>query len=70
VNEWGFSGIGVVESGQPYTTMCYDFSGSVGSIYYSANDFITNPIVPLAPGFTPQSATQPGIPARRRPYHR
>lgn len=52
-------------SGQPYNV--YDFSGSVGSIYYSANDFITNPIVPLAAGFTPQSATQPGNPGATPP---
>jgi len=60
VNGWGISGLLVFESGQPYNV--YDFSGSVGSLYYSANDFITNPIVPLAPGFTPQSAQQHGTP--------
>jgi hypothetical protein len=60
VNGWGISGLMVFESGQPYNV--YDFSGSVGSLYYSANDFITNPIVPLAPGFTPQTAVQHGTP--------
>jgi hypothetical protein len=55
-NGWGISGLMVFESGQPYNV--YDFSGSVGSLYYSANDFITNPTVPLAPGFTPKSAQQ------------
>jgi len=59
-NGWGFSSLTVLESGQPYNV--YDFSGSVGSLYYSANDFITNPVVPLAPGFTPQSALQHGNP--------
>ena len=65
INGWGFSGLGTFESGQPYNV--YDFSGSAGSIYYSANDFITNPIVPLAPGFTPYSAQQPGNPGATPP---
>jgi hypothetical protein len=44
VNGWGFSGITVAESGQPYSV--YDFSGAAGGIFFSSNDFITNPIVP------------------------
>jgi hypothetical protein len=51
---WGVRGITVLQSGQPYSII--DFSGGIASIYYSSNDFITNPIVPLAPGFTPQTA--------------
>ena len=43
-------GVGVLQSGQPYSVV--DFSGAVGSIYYSVNDNITNPIAPLAPGCT------------------
>lgn len=54
VNGWGLTNITVLESGQPYNV--YDFSGSVGSIYYSSNDYITNPILPLAPGITPKQA--------------
>lgn len=54
LNGWGFSGITTFQSGQPYSII--DFSGAVGSIFYSSNDFITNPILPLAPGFTPSSA--------------
>ena len=64
-NGWGISGLMVFESGQPYNV--YDFSGSVGSLYYSANDFITNPVVPLAPGFTPLTAQQHGDPGRLVP---
>jgi hypothetical protein len=44
----------VLQSGQPYSVI--DFTGAVGSIYYSTNNGITNPIVPLAPGCTPQNA--------------
>jgi hypothetical protein len=54
LNGWGISGVTTFQSGQPYSII--DFSGAVGSIFYSNNDFITNPIVPLAPGFTPGSA--------------
>jgi hypothetical protein len=45
-----------------------DFSGAVGSIYYSSNDFITNPIVPLAPGFTASSAQAHGSAALGTPF--
>jgi hypothetical protein len=54
VNGWGISGVTVEESGQPFSV--YDFSGSVAGIFFSADDFITNPILPLAPGTTVQQA--------------
>jgi hypothetical protein len=54
LNGWGMSGVTTFESGQPYSII--DFSGSIGSLFFSNNDFLTNPIVPLAPGFTPKSA--------------
>ncbi|HEV2178245.1 MAG TPA: TonB-dependent receptor [Terriglobia bacterium] len=59
VNGWGFSGVTVLESGQPYSVI--DFSGGVASIFYGGgNDFITNPIVPLASGQTSQSVQLQG----------
>jgi hypothetical protein len=51
---WAIQGVVVVQSGQPYSMV--DYSGAVGSIYYSIFDGITNPIVPLAAGCTPQNA--------------
>jgi hypothetical protein len=54
VDGWAIQGLVVLQSGQPYSIV--DYSGAVGSIYYSLNDGITNPIVPLAPGCTPQNA--------------
>jgi hypothetical protein len=51
---WSLVGQTVLQSGQPYSVI--DYSGAVGSIYYSTYDGITNPIVPLAPGCTPHSA--------------
>jgi hypothetical protein len=51
---WAIQGITVIQSGQPYSII--DYTGAVGSIYYSVYDGITNPIVPLAPGCTAKSA--------------
>lgn len=51
---WSLVGLTILQSGQPYSVI--DFSGAVGSIYYSTADGITNPIVPLAPGCTAKSA--------------
>ena len=53
-NGWGIEGIGVYQSGQPFSVI--DYSGAVGSLYYGVSDGITNPIVPLASGCTPSSA--------------
>ena len=66
---WAIQGLIVLQSGQPYSVI--DYSGAVGSIYYSINDGITNPIVPLnsAAGCTPKNAltgaigNTPGVPA-------
>jgi hypothetical protein len=57
-NGWGIQGVTVAQSGQPFSVI--DFSGTAASIFFSADDFITNPILPLAPGVSPQKATQGG----------
>jgi Carboxypeptidase regulatory-like domain len=59
VNDWSAQGLITLQSGQPYSVI--DYSGAVGSIYYSINDGITNPIVPLAPGCTPENAVTGAI---------
>jgi Carboxypeptidase regulatory-like domain/TonB dependent receptor len=51
---WSLVGLAVLQSGQPYSII--DFSGAVGSIYYSTSNGITNPVVPLANGCTPKNA--------------
>jgi hypothetical protein len=51
---WGIQGIVTIQSGQPYSVI--DYSGAVGSTFYSVYDGITNPILPLASGCTPQQA--------------
>lgn len=53
-NGWAVQGVGIFQSGQPYSII--DYTGAVGSIYYSVYDGITNPIVPLAPGCTAKNA--------------
>ena len=58
VNGWTIGGQTVAQSGQPYSV--YDYSGSVGSLYYGTSDYITNPIVPLKPGVTPKQAQLQG----------
>jgi len=53
-NGWSLDGVTILQSGQPFSVI--DYSGAVGSIYYSVFDGINNPIVPLAAGCTPKSA--------------
>ena len=53
-NGWSLVGLTVLQSGQPYSVI--DFSGAIGSIYYSTADGITNPVVPLANGCTAKTA--------------
>ena len=54
LNSWALHGLAVVQSGQPYSII--DYSGAVGSIFYSTFNGITNPIVPLAPGCNRKNA--------------
>jgi hypothetical protein len=58
VNGWGIQGVTVAQSGEPFSVI--DFSGTAASIFFSADDFITNPILPLAPGISPKKATEGG----------
>lgn len=58
VNGWVIGGQTVAQSGQPYSV--YDYSGSVGSLYFGTDDEIGNPIVPLLPGVTPKQAELQG----------
>ena len=54
LDSWGIHGIAILQSGQPYSVI--DYSGAIGSIFYSTFDGISNPIVPLAPGCTRKNA--------------
>jgi hypothetical protein len=57
-NGWTIGGQTVAQSGQPYSV--YDYTGSVGSLYFGTDDEIGNPIVPLVPGVTSAQAAHPG----------
>ncbi len=56
LDNWSLSGVAIIQSGQPYSII--DYSGAVGSVFYSTFNGITNPIVPLnyAAGCTPKNA--------------
>ncbi len=54
LDSWAIHGVATVQSGQPYSVI--DYSGAVGSIFYSTFDGITNPVVPLAPGCNRKNA--------------
>ena len=55
---WTLGGQTVAQSGEPYSV--YDYTGSVGSLYFGTDDEIGNPIVPLKPGVTVQQAQLQG----------
>jgi hypothetical protein len=57
-NGWGIQGVTIAQSGEPFSVI--DFSGTAASIFFSADDYITNPILPLATGVSPKQATQGG----------
>jgi hypothetical protein len=58
VNGWIVGGQTVAQSGQPYSV--YDFSGSVGSLFFGTSNYIGNPLVPLKPGVTPKQTQLQG----------
>ena len=66
-NGWALEGIGIYQSGQPFSVI--DYSGAVGSVFYGVSDGITNPIVPIASNCTMKQAVTgasgvtPGLPA-------
>jgi Carboxypeptidase regulatory-like domain len=66
-NGWSFEGIGIYQSGQPFSVI--DYSGAVGSVFYGVSDGITNPIVPISSNckmsqvVTGASGVTPGLPA-------
>jgi len=58
INGWIIGGQTVAQSGEPYSM--YDYSGSVGSLYFGTDIEISNPILPLKPGVTAGQATLQG----------
>ncbi len=58
MNGWGIQGVTVAQSGEPFSII--DYSGTAASIFFAADDNITNPILPLAPGISTKQATEGG----------
>jgi hypothetical protein len=56
LDSWSIHGVAVIQSGQPYSVI--DYSGAVGSIFYSTFNGIENPVLALAPGCTKKSANR------------
>lgn len=66
VNGWGITGITVAQSGEPFSII--DFSGTAAGVYYSADDFVTNPILPLASGISVSQAVNTSNRTNGQPY--
>jgi hypothetical protein len=60
-NGWAVSGFLSFQSGLPYDI--YDYSGSVGGLYYSSFVELINPELPLKPGITANQAKLQGTTA-------
>jgi len=55
-NDWSLSGIGVVQSGEPYSL--YEYYGAVGSAYFGNYPTLMNPVLPIA---NPKDAKSAGL---------
>jgi hypothetical protein len=55
-NDWSLSGIGVVQSGEPYSL--YEFYGAVGSAYFGDYPTLMNPVLPIS---NPKAAKKAGL---------
>jgi hypothetical protein len=56
VNDWSLTGIGVVQSGEPYSL--YEFYGAVGSAYFGDYPTLMNPVLPIS---NPKAAKSAGL---------
>ena len=53
-NGWSITGIGVVQSGEPYSL--YEYYGAVGSVYFGDYPTLMNPVLPIKNPSNPKSA--------------
>jgi hypothetical protein len=54
INDWALTGMGVVQSGEPYSL--YEYSGAVSSINYGNYPSLENPVLGIANPSNPRSA--------------
>jgi hypothetical protein len=59
-NDWSLTGIGVVQSGQPYSL--YEFYGAVGSISFGNFPTLMNPVLPIKDPKTAKTTSLTGNP--------
>jgi hypothetical protein len=57
-NNWEMTGIGVVQSGEPYSL--YEYYGAVGSVYFGDYPTLLNPILPVKSPSTAHSTALTG----------
>jgi hypothetical protein len=63
-NDWSMTGIGVVQSGEPYSL--YEFYGAVGSVNFGNYPTLMNPVLPIANPKDAKSTALTGNPGDRR----
>ncbi len=56
INDWSLTGIGVVQSGEPFSL--YEYYGAVGSAYFGDYPTLLNPVLPIS---NPQTAKKTGV---------
>jgi hypothetical protein len=59
-NDWSLTGIGVVQSGEPYSL--YEFYGAVGSAFFGDYPTLLNPVLPIK---DPKAAKSSGLTGNR-----
>jgi hypothetical protein len=55
-NDWSLSGIGILQSGEPYSL--YEYYGAVGSLYFGDFPTLMNPVLPIS---NPKQAKTTGL---------
>ena len=53
-NGWNLTGIGILQSGEPYSL--YEYYGAVGSVYYGNFPTLSNPVLPIRDAAHPKRA--------------
>ena len=64
VNDWSMTGIGVIQSGEPYSL--YEFDGAVGSINFGNFPDLLNPVLPISNPKAAKTTALTGNPGDRR----
>jgi hypothetical protein len=63
VNDWKLTGLGTVQSGEPYSL--YEYNGAVGSLYFGNYPTLANPVLPIKNAGNPKAARTGNVGAFR-----